>query len=66
MGGEADIKVLFKNRRKASILDPTYIPVGGTCNVGCLFVLCSNTCLEKDKKKLKDLFNQFEIFQLEM
>ena len=56
MGGEADIKMLFKNRRKASILDPTLIPVRGAWIVGYLLVLGPSICLEKDKKKHKDLF----------
>lgn len=56
MGGEADFKVLFKNRREASILDPTLILVGGACIMDHFLVVCPSTCLEKDKKKPQDLF----------
>lgn len=62
MGGEADFKVLFKDRREASILDPTLSPVRGTCIVDYFLVLCPSTCLEKDKKKPQALFVKLKIF----
>lgn len=48
--------MLFKNRREASVLDPTLSLVGGACVVDYFLVLCPSTCLEKDEKEPQDLF----------
>lgn len=53
--------MLFKNRREASILDPTLSLVGGACIVDYFLVLCPSTCLEKDKKKPQDLFVSYRV-----
>lgn len=49
------VKVLFKNGKEASILDPTSISVAGTFVVGHLLVLCPSTCQEKETKKPQNL-----------
>ena len=43
--------MLFKNRKEASILDPTSTSVAGIFVVGHLLVLCPNTCLAKETNK---------------
>ena len=49
------VKVLFKNRKEASILDPTSISVEGTFVVGHLLVLWPNNCLTKETNKPQNL-----------